>query len=221
MIYAFLLFAWSFNSPAAVPNKSIEESTNNTQQLYIQIGNESLSFEAFELAYNGWVKLKDSISFEKNIISLVDFSQPSTNKRFYLIDMDAHKVVYQNYVAHGKNSGMLKASEFSNIVHSNQSSLGFYKTGETYYGKHGLSLKLDGLEKGIDDKARKRHIVIHQADYAEEHFIQKYGRLGRSFGCPALPAADYPLVIEKIKDGTLLFIFHPAKTYLKNSTVLN
>lgn len=221
MIYAFLLLVISFNEPTVLSNESNKHSVNSAIQMYSEMDNESLSYEAFEMAYKGWVKLKDSISFEKNLISLVDFSQPSTQKRFYLIDMDSHCIVYQNYVAHGKNSGMLNASKFSNIVHSNQSSLGFYKTGETYYGKHGLSLKLDGLEKGINDKARKRHIVIHQAAYAEEAFIKKYGRLGRSFGCPALPAADYNLVIDQIKNGTMLFIYHPLKAYQENSTVLN
>ncbi len=225
MIFTFLItFFISFNEPVIEHTKPVEESTetlSSVQSIYQELKNASLSFEAFDHAYAGWQKLKDSLSFKSNIITLVDFSQPSTQKRFYLIDMDTKEVVYQNYVAHGKNSGMLNAEKFSNIANSNQSSLGFYKTGETYFGKHGLSLKLDGLEKGINDKARERHIVIHKANYAEEAFIKQHGRLGRSFGCPAIPSANYDFVINKIKDGTLLFIYHPKMTYIKSSSILN
>ena len=197
------------------------ESSADARYIYDQIGNETMSFEAFDLAFRGWNELKDSIDFMDNIISVVDFSQPSTNKRFYLIDLDTRQVVYQDYIAHGKNTGNLMAKKFSNTPHSNQSSLGFYKTAETYHGKHGLSLKLDGLEKGINDMARQRAIVIHAAKYAEESFIKKYGRLGRSFGCPALPAQNYDEIIELIKGGTLLFIYFPQSGYLENSSVLN
>jgi len=193
----------------------------DTQLIYDQIGNTSISYEAFDLAYKGWLELKDSISLKNNTITVVDFSQPSTQKRFYMIDIDSKKILYQDYVAHGKNTGMLNAKKFSNTPNSLQSSLGFFKTGETYFGKHGLSLKLDGLEKGINHLARDRHIVVHTAKYAEESFIKKYGRLGRSFGCPAIPAANYNKVIEEIKDGTLLFIYHPETDYLHKSTILN
>lgn len=205
----------------AAPVRSLETYDLEARDVYEQIGNESLSFDAFKFAFRGWTRLKDSISLEKQIISLVDFSQPSSSKRFYLIDMDAKKVICQDYVAHGKNTGALMAKNFSNIPHSNQSSLGFYRTAETYHGKHGLSLRLDGLEKGINDKARQRAIVIHSAWYAEESFIKKHGRLGRSFGCPALPAGNYKDIIHLIKDGTLLFIYSPESAYLENSGILN
>ncbi len=195
--------------------------TSDAKSIYDQIDNQSMSFEAFDLAFRGWNELKDSIDLIDNVISVVDFSQPSNNKRFYLIDLDTRQVIYQDYVAHGRNTGNLMAEKFSNTPHSNQSSLGFYKTAETYNGKHGLSLKLDGLEKGINDKARQRAIVIHAAKYAEESFIRKYGRLGRSFGCPALPARNYEEIIELIKGGTLLFIYFPQSGYLENSSVLN
>jgi hypothetical protein len=197
------------------------EASNDARYIYEQIDNQSMSFEAFDLAFRGWNELKDSIDLIDNVISVLDFSQPSNNKRFYLIDLDSRQVIYQDYVAHGRNTGNLMAEYFSNTPHSNQSSLGFYKTAETYHGKHGLSLKLDGLEKGINDKARQRAIVIHSAKYAEASFIKKYGRLGRSFGCPALPAQNYDEIIELIKGGTLLFIYFPEPGYLDNSSVLN
>jgi hypothetical protein len=197
------------------------EASNDARYIYDQIDNQSMSFEAFDLAFKGWNELKDSIDLLNNVISVLDFSQPSNNKRFYLIDLDTRQVIYQDYVAHGRNTGNLMAEKFSNTPHSNQSSLGFYKTAETYHGKHGLSLKLDGLEIGINDKARQRAIVIHSAKYAEASFIKKYGRLGRSFGCPALPAQNYDEIIELIKGGTLLFIYFPEAGYLDNSSVLN
>jgi hypothetical protein len=209
--------------PARPGNSSDHSGKTNydPKTIYEQIGNTSMSYEAFDLAYRGWKEVRDSVGLTDNVISIIDFSQPSTRKRFYLIDLEARQVVYQDYVAHGKNTGNLMAEKFSNIPHSNQSSLGFYKTGETYYGKHGLSLRLDGLEKGINDNARQRAIVIHSAKYAEESFIQKYGRLGRSFGCPALPAQNYEDIIKLIKNGTLLFIYFPQPGYLENSSVLN
>ena len=185
------------------------------------MNNISLTYEAFDLAYTGWLELKDSLQLKENIISIVDYSQPSNKKRFYLVNLVTRKVIYHNYVAHGKNTGELTARKFSNKPNSQQSSLGFFKTGETYYGKHGLSLKLDGLEEGFNHLARKRNIVIHAANYAEESFIKKYGRLGRSFGCPALPSAIFKEVIEQISDGVLLFIYYPEPEYIDNSSVLN
>ena len=189
--------------------------------IYNEIGNQSMPFTAFEYAYRGWTELKDSIDLDDHIITVIDFSQPSTKKRFFLIDLKAKKVLYQDYVAHGKNTGELMAENFSNRPNSNQSSLGFYKTAETYHGKHGLSLRLDGLEKGINDKARQRAIVIHSAWYTTDSFIRKYGRLGRSFGCPALPAENYKPIINLIKEGTLLFIYYPDLGYLSDSDILN
>lgn len=189
--------------------------------IYKNIGATTLSFKAFDLAFTGWKKLREKSNLKENIIVVVDFSQPSTNKRFYLIDIISEKVIYNNYVAHGQNSGTLNADNFSNTPNSHQSSLGFFKTAETYFGKHGLSLKLDGLEAGINHLARHRNIVIHSANYAEESFIKKHGRLGRSYGCPSLPKGNYKELIHSIKNGTLLFIYHPKTEYLNNSPILN
>jgi len=219
LIFVFLVFTIAGFAGSSSDNPG--ETTADARYIYELIGAQTMSFDAFDLAFRGWNEVKDSIGLTDNVISVIDFSQPSTSKRFYLIDLDIKQVIYQDYVAHGKNTGNLMAEKFSNTPHSNQSSLGFYKTGETYYGKHGLSLRLDGLEKGINDKARQRAIVIHSAKYAEESFIQKYGRLGRSFGCPALPAENYEEIIELIKGGTLLFIYFPESRYLENSSVLN
>ena len=219
LLYIFV--SLSLTISAGDNNVSPSEMNSNSRFIYNQIGNYSLSFEAFDLALTGYSELKDSLHLRENIITVVDFSQPSTKKRFYLININTKEVLYQDYVAHGKNTGVLEAKKFSNIANSNQSSLGFFKTAETYHGKNGLSLRLDGLEKGINNLARKRAIVIHAADYAEETFIKKYGRLGRSYGCPSLPPENYNEIIELIKNGTLLFIYSPQETYLHSSEILN
>ena len=165
--------------------------------------------------YNHFAKHQD---LNKRLI-VVDFTQPSFEKRFYVFDLEKRALLYHNYVAHGKNSGVVYARKFSNERHSNSSSLGFYRTAETYFGKHGLSLRLDGLEEGVNDKARERAVVIHSAKYANSDFIKKYGRLGRSFGCPSLPERDYAQVIDLIKEGSLLFIYYPDPHYLGKSKI--
>lgn len=213
----------TFFLPAFAGNTFGDPSKNNsgTKSIYSQLENKSLSFEAFEMALKGFLELKDSLHLKENLISVVDYSQPSSQKRFYLINMETKKILFQDYVAHGRNTGLLKASKFSNKMNSYQSSLGFFKTAETYYGKNGLSLRLDGLEKGINNLARNRAIVIHTADYAEESYVKKWGRLGRSFGCPTLPPEHFNEIIELIKEGSLLFIYSPQDQYLQNSKILN
>lgn len=176
------------------------------------------SKEVFELAYTGWKKLDGEL--KSQILTIIDFSLPSTKKRMWIIDPTQSKVLLNSVVAHGRNSGELIASQFSNQPESFQSSLGFYKTAETYIGKHGYSLRLDGLEKGVNDQARNRAIVIHGADYASEVFAKNNGRLGRSLGCPALPTELSAEVIELIKEGSLLFVFAKDQNYLSNSHLL-
>jgi len=143
----------------------------------------------------------------KTVITIIDFSKPSTEKRLFIIDIENRKLLFQTFVAHGKNSGLIKPTKFSNRIGSNQSSLGFYRTAGTYKGKHGYSLILDGLEKGINDNARKRAIVIHGAKYVSEEFIEKNNRLGRSWGCPAVSDELSKEIIDLIKDGSCLYIY--------------
>jgi hypothetical protein len=178
-----------------------------------------LSYEVFNAAVRGYSQT-DKIR-KQNIMTIIDFSKPSTDKRCFVIDMDSRKLLYYCFVAHGKNSGDNFAGSFSNQPESLKSSLGFYLTAETYSGKHGYSLRLDGLEKNINDNARSREIVIHGADYVSQEFINKYGRLGRSWGCPALPPDISKEVIDKISDGSCLFIYSPDKSYFANSSLLN
>jgi len=155
------------------------------------------------------------------VLTIIDFSLPSDKERLWVLDLIEGKVLFHCLVSHGRNSGELMAEKFSNIPGSNSSSPGFYKTGETYMGKHGLSLALDGLETGINDKARTRAIVIHGADYVSAEFIRKYGRLGRSFGCPAVPQELSKEIIQTIKGGSCLFIYVPKPSYTSNSPILS
>ena len=179
-----------------------------------------LSENAFQLAVNGWGKLKQNGIVTKDIVSICDFTQSSNNKRLYIIDLVSGKLLFNTLVAHGKNTGEEFAQTFSNEPSSYKSSLGFYTTKETYFGEHGLSLKLEGEEPGFNDKAEDRAIVMHGADYVCDKFICQFGRLGRSFGCPSVPFELHEKIINTIKDGTCLFVYYPDKKYLTASKLL-
>jgi L,D-transpeptidase catalytic domain len=180
-----------------------------------------LNRRAFEYAQQGFEKLKEQgVILNDQIISIIDFSLPSTEKRLYVVDLKNYQVLYKTYVAHGRNSGTVMANSFSNSPSSYKSSLGFYKTLGTYIGKHGYSLKLQGLEKGINDKAYDRAIVIHGADYVNPSYIPKLGYIGRSQGCPAVSPREAKPIINTIKDGSCLFIYSPNTSYQQHSSVL-
>tara|TARA_R110000850_G_scaffold16697_3_gene51794 strand:- start:22557 stop:23252 length:696 start_codon:yes stop_codon:yes gene_type:complete len=176
--------------------------------------------ESFTYALDGYYRLQESGKIKKNLLTVVDFSMSANEKRLWVIDLKKNEVIHQTYVAHGRNTGNEFARAFSNIPESFQSSLGFYATAETYFGKHGYSLRLDGLEKGINDKARERAIVIHGADYVSENFITRHGRLGRSLGCPSLPREESKLIIDLIKEKSCLFIYFPSDDYLSKSRLI-
>lgn len=177
--------------------------------------------EVFTKAMNGFKRLKAQGKIKKDLLTLVDFSQSSNTKRLWIIDLATNTVLYNTLVAHGRNSGDEFATAFSNENSSNKSSLGFYATGELYQGKHGASLRLDGLERGINDNARSRAVVMHAADYVTETFIKLHKRLGRSQGCPALPPALNKEVINLIKGKSCLFIYHPSQKYASSSKLLS
>ena len=158
---------------------------------------------------------------KEGIITICDFSHSSKRKRLYLIDLKERKLLLNTYVAHGKNSGGEYAKRFSNRPESLQSSLGFYRTKKTYFGGHGLALTLTGLEPGFNDKAERRKIVVHGSQYIGDNY-KRWGKfMGRSFGCPAVPMRQSKILINTIKDGSCLFIYHPSKNYLAGSKILN
>ena len=160
----------------------------------------------YELFCSGIKGLDTYEPKNKNIITLIDFSKPSDQERFYVLDIENKKLLYKTLVAHGRNSGMKFAEKFSNVECSNMSSPGFYTTDETYVGGNGYSLRLDGLEPGKNDNARQRAIVIHGANYVTYEMAKTQGRIGRSLGCPALPQKQAKQIIDTIKQGALLYI---------------
>ncbi|MEQ1554500.1 MAG: murein L,D-transpeptidase catalytic domain family protein, partial [Ferruginibacter sp.] len=188
----------------------------------LKLNNVGLSQNVFNYALKGFEYLKAKCKIvNDHIISIVDFTKPSSQKRLFVIDLNNYKILFKTYVAHGQGSGEVMASKFSNVPESLQSSLGFYSTANTYVGKNGFSLKLNGLEKGINDRASERSIVIHGADYVCESYIQSQGFIGRSWGCPAIPEKLNKPIIEKIKNGSCLFIFSENNKYLHTSKILN
>lgn len=206
------------NHPVKMASIAFEDYSQN---LYKELNVTNLKFEAFEYALKGYLKLFEKNELKNsNYLTIIDMSLSSNSDRFFLIDMQDKKIVHQSKVAHGQKTGLEFAQNFSNTINSHQTSLGFYKTAETYQGKHGLSLRLDGLEFS-NNNARSRAIVIHAADYVSDNFIKNYGRLGRSYGCPSLPAKNYKQIIEKIKEGSALFIYYPSKNYLSKSSLAN
>ena len=192
-------------------------------QIYteLELDEVGLSQEAVDFAIEGYEKLMDQGKVSQDqYLTIVDFSQHSRKKRLYILDMEKRKLVWNTFVSHGKNTGLDVAQNFSNQMSSEKSSLGFYITSQTYSGKHGLSMRLKGLERGFNDNAEARGIVVHGASYVNAGRVNS-AYMGRSQGCPALPENEYAKVINIIKGGSVLFIYHPSQNYLQNSPILN
>jgi hypothetical protein len=240
-VFAVLIFSFAFTTTdnldsnsgnseieaIAFPNSSENNKTSfetKVAELYSEFSTNNSSIPAmpvFEKAMRGYDQLEEKGEVGKRILTVIDFELSSTKKRMWIMNMETKKVLFNTYVSHGKNTGGEFATKFSNTVNSLQSSLGFYVTAETYYGKNGLSLFIDGMEKGFNSNARKRYVVIHGADYAEPNFIDRIGRLGRSYGCPAVPNTVAKDVIDTIKEESVVYIHKNNKDYLKKSTLLN
>ena len=182
----------------------------------------NINQEAIQMAVAGYQKLR-SLGKLANLqyLTIADFSKPSNEERLFIIDMQLMQVVVKSLVAHGRNSGTKMAHQFSNQLSSFQSSLGFYVTGGIYKGKHGASLELNGVEKGINDQAKERAIVIHGADYVSNKLIQQQGYIGRSLGCPAVPNNKVSTIINTIKGASCLFIYAPDRHYSTRSNLSN
>ena len=219
-IIVFSLCSFSF-----IGDENPEELTVSVEDFakdhYQQLKDHSLLYKPFKLGIKGYYKLLNDRKIQNlDYITIVDFTKPSNDKRMYIIDTKEWKIVHRSLVAHGMKTGELFAKDFSNEDNSHQSSLGFYLTGEVYNGKHDKSLKLDGYEYS-NSHARERGVVIHAADYVSSDYIKSNGRLGRSYGCPAIPHEGYDDVIDKIKGGSLFFIYYPDKYYMKKSKFVN
>jgi len=176
--------------------------------------------QVLDLALKAASRAQEQGFGQKNILAVIDYSLPSTTKRLWIFDLKKEKLLFHELVAHGKGSGDNYAKKFSNREGTLASSLGLFEAAGTYQGKHGYTLKLKGLEKGINDNAEKRSIVIHGAWYVTETFWKKHGRLGRSWGCPALDKQVSRQVIDVLKDGGLVFVYYPDKQWLSSSVFM-
>lgn len=191
--------------------------------LYEQLNLDSLemSHAAYMYALEGLGRLQQNGELKNDsVLTVIDFSLPSYKKRLFVIDLNSGELLFNTYVSHGRNSGAAMAKSFSNKLNSYKSSPGFYITGNTYYGEHGYSLRLEGKEKGINDNAFSRAIVMHPADYVSNYSIKVKGYLGRSLGCPAIPTAVHKPLINAIKDGSCLFIYSPDSNYISRSGII-
>lgn len=206
-------------TPSEAPENRISNATAlDCRRLYEAMQLEKrVNYVAFEQALAGYRRIPDR---RKEILTLIDFSKPSTDERLFVFDLKHEKMLFSSVVSHGKNSGGVYATSFSNENGSHKSSLGFYLTENTYQGRNGYSLVLRGLEKGINDRAKERAIVIHGAAYSNPSVAAATGRLGRSFGCPALPVALCRPIINTIKEGSLLYIYANDPAYLSQSPIL-
>lgn len=218
-ILALVAFGYSFK-PASTSSISTPSAnhTDSDSLLYCELNlHKQISYPAFKQALIGYKQID---SKKKNMLTFIDFTKASTQERLFVIDIQKRKVLYHTVVSHGRNSGYNYATKFSNKNGSYQSSLGFYLTGTTYIGKNGYSLLLDGLEKGINDRARERAIVIHGASYANPSVIKSSGKLGRSLGCPALPQSVSREIIDTIKNGSVIYIYANDSDYFAKSTII-
>lgn len=211
-------------TPSKKTSTVIKSGDTATLGLYdhLKLASVGLSKNAYAVAIKGFDSMRSSgILHNERILSIVDFSLPSFKKRLFIIDVVTGKLLYNTYVAHGRNSGNQIATKFSNRLNSFQSSLGFYITGSTYVGHCGYSLRLQGVEEGINDNAFDRGIVMHAASYVYEGKADKFGHAGRSEGCPAIPVNIHRAIIGLIKDGSCLFIYGQDKNYLTQSKFLH
>jgi hypothetical protein len=214
-----------FNASAAV-KKAFEVKMVIKQALTMydsmKLQESGLDQKAFEYAWRGYHNLLKTGQLKKSyVLTVCDFTQSSSAKRMYVIDVAHKKLLFNTYVSHGMNSGVEYATTFSNKANSFKSSLGFFVTTKTYVGKNGLSLKVQGLEKGYNDLAAKRHIVLHGSNYISPEYLKDNGEMGRSLGCAAIPNAMSPRIIKTIKNGSCLFIYHPTAKYLMHSNIIN
>ena len=224
ILSTFLYFSNAQTGLSKERQLALKKAELNIKELYNELNaaQYDLSFTAFRYAYIGYQTMKKQHRLNnKELFSIIDFTKDCNSKRFYTIDLEKMKIVYYTYVAHGKKSGERMATSFSDAVESNKSSIGFYITGNTYNGGNGYSLILYGDEKGYNSNLAKRSVVVHAADYANEDYIARNGRMGRSLGCPALPENIYKQVIETIKEKTMIFAYYNDAKYLKTSKYLN
>lgn len=208
------------------PTKSHVTTTQHATTTHFDIGQQAkhlsnkapgLSQNALTHALSAYKTAEKKGTVKKPILTVIDYSLPSNKQRMWIFDLKREKLLYHTYVAHGQNSGMNVATRFSNKASSKATSLGTYVTQDTYIGHKGISLNLKGLERGFNDNALSRRVVMHGAWYVEPKLIHQMGRAGRSWGCPAIAQSMAKPIINLLKGGTVLFAYYPDRNYLSHS----
>ena len=202
-----------------VKKKTKQDSTNAIEKKILAQA-PTLDPKALKTSLLAYMHVEQQGLDKQHILSIIDYQLPSTKKSLWVINMNTDKVEYNTLVAHGRNSGDNYATKFSNRLGSDESSLGVYLTANTYHGKHGYSLRLRGLEAGFNSNAYRRAVVMHSAWYVSQGFADKYGHLGRSWGCTALNKKIEPKIVKAIKDGSVLVAYYPEKKWLQQSAYL-
>ncbi|CAM4383634.1 MAG: hypothetical protein LEGION0398_MBIBDBAK_01108 [Legionellaceae bacterium] len=207
-----------YHHPIAIPSQ--EELAARAKILASKTKN--IKPEVIQLALQAYYKARSEGFDQQGILTVIDYSKPSNQRRFWVFDLKTNQLLFEEYVAHGKNSGDKVATHFSNDMGSMTSSIGLYVTAKfPYMGRHGYSLRLAGLDKGFNNLAAERAIVVHGATYVSKEFAKVYGKLGLSWGCPALNPKMVKPIIDHIKGGTLIFAYYPDKKWIQESHYLN
>lgn len=224
MLAIFCISGWGpfdffFTRPVTAPPGS--EQWVEQQMKHISSQAENISNNVLKLGLVAYINAREQGIAHKQLLTIIDYSKPSSERRLWVIDLKNAKVLFNTWVSHGKNSGKINATSFSNQLGSLKSSIGVFQTTSVpYTGSNGYSLRLVGLENGINDNAFDRAIVIHGAWYVHPDVVKKYGLLGRSWGCPAVSEDTVQPLINTIKDKTLVVVYYPDRNWLNNSTFL-
>lgn len=231
LVFLFLIATqFSFSSWNTAWNNSWVSPTNTApvgsslwvkkETALLQQQASNIDRNVLRLSLQAYLRARKTGLDNKQLLTVIDYSKPSTAKRLWVFDLKNNKTLFNTYVSHGKNSGGINASSFSNQPGSLKSSIGVFATAETYIGGNGYSLRLRGLEHGINDNAYRRNVVIHGARYVGSETVMKYGQIGRSWGCPAVSKRTAKPLIDTIKQNTLLVAYYPDPTWLKKSSFL-
>lgn len=216
-------FSWSISTPFSTPNTAQPGTSrwvnNEVSILKSQAGN--IDTKVLRLSLVAYLNAHKRGLATKPLLTVIDYSKPSTEKRLWVFNVSNNKTLFNTWVTHGKNSGGVNATSFSNSPGSLKSSIGVFVTEQTYDGKNGYSLHLKGLERGVNDNAYNRDIVIHGARYVNPDSITRYGQIGRSWGCPAVSKTLSTPIINTIKDDTVVFAYYPDRSWLSHSQFLS
>lgn len=220
IIVQLLGFSWPWDVYVANPRDPSANHWLQTQMRLLKSRSSNIDSNVLRLSLIAYMKARQRGMDHKQILTVIDYSKPSYEKRLWVFDLKSGRALYNTWVSHGRNSGDVQPTAFSNKVHSLQSSVGVFLTGESYVGNLGYALRLNGLEPGINDNAYRRATVIHGARYVNAETVRRYGRVGTSWGCPAVSKDLVAPIINTIKNNTLIFAYYPDRQWMRHSKFL-